>query len=148
MEDRRMNSGTLEEVIVRRWANADPTRTTVDSAVDARRWARRTTFALIALPSMLSVPSFMSCLAHSRVDSEVGVMMYGLPLVIGAMLGTPVVSLFTIIWGLGLKKAQGTGERIPLWELLCFGAITASLLLFLYQFSASYLHGAKSLVGL
>jgi hypothetical protein len=126
----------------------DSPNPSADSAVDARRWVRRTTFTLIALPSIVAIPSFMSCMAHSRVDSEVGVMMYGLPLVIGAMLGTPVVSLFTIIWGLGLKKAHGTGERIPLWELLCIGAITASLLLLLYQFSASYLHGAKSFVGL
>ena len=126
----------------------DTPDTSVDSVVDARRWARRTTIALIVLPSMLAIPSFMSCLAHSRVDSEVGVMMHGLPLAIGTMLGTPVVSVFAIIWGLGLRKARRTGERIPLWELLCFGAISTLLLLLLYLFSANFLHGAKSCVGL
>ena len=126
----------------------DSPNTPVDSVVDARRWARRTTFTLIVLPSILAFPSFMSCLAHSRVDSEVGVMMHGLPLAIGIMLGTPVVSVFTIIWGLGLRKARRTGEQIPLWELLCFGAISSLLLLLLYLFSANFLHGAKSCVGL
>ena len=124
----------------------DSPNPSADSAVDARRWVRRTTFTLIALPSIVAIPSFMSCLAHSRVDSEVGVMMYGFPLLIGTMMATPVVSVFTLIWGFGLKKARRTGEQIPLWELLCFGAISALLLLYLFR--ANLLHVAKSWIGL
>jgi hypothetical protein len=126
----------------------DPPASPNDSVGDGRRWARRITLALITLPSLLAIPNFLSCMAHSRVDSEVGVMMYGLPLAIGTMMGAPVVAVFALAWGLGMNKARRAGEPIPRWEIGCFGAI-ASLLAFLFiVFGSNFLHAAKSCAGI
>ena len=102
---------------------------------------------LVTLAVLLGGTSFVSCLAYSSVDSEVGVMMTGFPLFIGVTFGTPVLGLSTLMWGLGLKKARVVGEKIPRWEMpcFCFFAVTATLLLCLL--SENYLHLAKSCVG-
>lgn len=126
----------------------DPPASPNDSVGDGRRWARRITLALITLPSLLAIPNFLSCMAHSRVDSEVGVMMYGLPLAIGTMMGTPVVAVFALAWGLGMKQAWRGGESIPRWEIGCFGAIASLLALLLFLLSSTYLRAAKSCAGI
>jgi hypothetical protein len=113
-----------------------------------RLWARRFTITMFFGPTLLAVPNFASCLAHSRVDSEVGVMMHGLPLLIGVMWLGPVVGASTAIWGLGMRKARLRGEEIPFWERWCFRAIAAVLIFVLWGFSADPLYRAMSCVGL
>jgi hypothetical protein len=85
-----------------------------------RRWARRFTLTVFFGSALLATPNFARCVAHSLTDSEVGVMMYGFPLLIGALFLSPVVGVSTAIWGLGMRKARLRGEQIPFWERWCF----------------------------
>ncbi len=61
------------------------------------KWGRRLTLGLLALALVVAGPNFLACFAHSAVDSEVGVMMYGFPLFIGVVYGTPVLALTTLL---------------------------------------------------
>ena len=103
---------------------------------------------LLVLALLLAGPNFVSCLAHSAVDSEVGVMMYGFPLFIGVTYGTPVLGFTTLLWGLGLKKAYFAAEKIPLWEALSFGIIAVVVTLLLYLLAPAYLRLGKMWVGI
>ena len=114
---------------------------------NTRTWGRRITLGLLSLGVLLGGSSFVSCLAYSAVDSEVGVMMTGFPLLIGVTFGTPVVGLSTLLWGLGLKQARGAGEQIPRWEAWCFGCIALGAALLLGLLGPNYLHLAKSCAG-
>ncbi len=95
---------------------------------------------LVVAPSLLAVPSLLNAVAHARVDSEVGVMMYGVPLFIGMVFGCPVVAAFTVVWGLGLARARGRGEAIPRWEMGSFGVVAPLITLLLLALSETYLH--------
>ena len=114
---------------------------------NSRKWGRRLTLGLVALALVLAGPNFLACLAHSAVDSEVGVMMYGFPLFIGVTFGTPVLGLTTLLWGLGLKKAYFSAEQIPRWESWSFGIIAVGATLLLCLLGPNYLHLGKSCVG-
>ena len=113
-----------------------------------RRSARRFTLTVFFGSSFVAAPNFVSCIAHSRVDSEVGVMVNGLPLVLGLLVVGPVVGVSTVIWGLGTKKARLWGAQIPFWERWFFRAIAGVLLLILWGFLADPLHRAMSCAGL
>ena len=110
-----------------------------DTQKDDRRWARRITLILVGSLSLLAAPNFLRCVAHSRVDSEVGVMMHGFPLFIGLMYSAPVVGVFTLIWGVGLVRARRRKEAIPTRELLCFGVLAAVIGWVLLALSSNYL---------
>jgi hypothetical protein len=110
--------------------------------------ARRFTLTTLVAAALLGMPNFLSCLAHARVDSEVGVMMNGFPLLLGIMFVAPVVGVSTIIWGLGLRQARLQSEQVPLLERCFFGAIAAVLLFVLWGFSAEPLHRAMSCAAL
>lgn len=116
------------------------------SAKDARRWPRRITVTLVATTIVLGLPNFLLAMAHARADSEVGVMMYGFPLFIGLVYGSPIVGVFALLWGLGLTKARRQGETIPRLELWCFRGIATVMVVLLL--SEQYFRMAKSCVGL
>ena len=114
---------------------------------NTRKWGRRITLGLIALALVLAGPNFVSCLAHSAVDSEVGVMMYGFPLLIGVTFGTPLLGFTALLWGLGLKKAYFAEGQIPRWESLSFGVIAVGVSLLLCLLAPTYLRLVKSYFG-
>jgi hypothetical protein len=96
-----------------------------------RRWARRFTMTVFFAFLVLGTPNFVGCVLHARVDSEVGVMTYGLPLLIGIVWGAPVLGASTLIWGVGLWKARRRGETSSLTERVCFTAIATVLTIIL-----------------
>jgi hypothetical protein len=110
-----------------------------DSLNDERRWARRITLLSVAAMVVLGTPNLLNAIAHSRVDSEVGVMMYGLPLFIGLLYTCPVIGAFILVWGVGLRKARRRGEVIPRREFWCFGVIAVVIGFLLLMFSGTYL---------
>ena len=114
---------------------------------NTRTWGRRATLGLIALALVLGAPNFLSCLAHSAVDSEVGVMMHGFPLLIGAVYGTPVLGVTALLWGHGLKKSYFSAEQIPRWEAWSFGIVAVVVTLLLCLLGPNYLHLGKSCVS-
>ncbi len=114
---------------------------------NTRKWGRGLTLGLVGLALVLAGPNFVSCLAHSAVDSEVGVMMYGFPLFIGVTYGTPVLGLTMLLWGLGLKKAYFAAEKIPRWEAWSFGIVAVVVTLLLYLLTPAYLRLGKSCAG-
>ena len=111
----------------------------------ARPWARRVTFALITLPLVIAIPNFVGLIAHTRTDSELGIMMYGFPIFIGLVFGTPIVCISTAVWGLGLRKSKQAGEKLPRWELVIFGIIAAFTAMVLALSSENYLRILKQL---
>ena len=58
-----------------------------------RKWGRRLTLGLLVLALLVAGPNFLACIGHSAVDSEVGVMMYGFPLLIGMIYGSPLLGV-------------------------------------------------------
>jgi len=114
----------------------------------ARLWARRFTLTLILVPALLAAPRFAACISHVLVDSEVGVMMYGLPLVIGIVLLWLMVFASTVTWGLGMRKTRLQGKEIPFWERWCFRGIAAGLALVFWGFSADYIYRGLRSIGL
>jgi hypothetical protein len=103
-----------------------------------RRWARRFTMTFFFAFLILGTPNFVGCVLHARVDSEVGGMNYGLPLLIGIVWGAPVLGVSTLIWGLGLRKARRRGETIPLTERGCFAAIATVLAIILVALAGQF----------
>ena len=81
----------------------------------------------LGLPLVLLVfatPHFLMAVNHARVDSEVGVMMHGLPLVIGGVFTAPAICYFAIFWGLGLRKAHQADVDVAPWEKwVCMGIV-------------------------
>ena len=110
-----------------------------DSTKDDRRWARRITLLSVAAIVVLGTPNLLNAIAHGRVDSEVGVMMYGLPLFIGLLYACPVVGAFTLVWGLGLRRARRRGDAIPRREIWCFAVIATVTGVLLLMFGSTYL---------
>ena len=115
---------------------------------DARRWPRRITLTLVVLAIALGLPNFLLAIAHARADSEVGVMMYGFPLFLGLVYGSPVVGVFVALWGFGLTKARRQGETIPGLELWLFRGVATVMVVLLWLLSGQYVRMAKSCVGL
>jgi hypothetical protein len=113
-----------------------------------RRWARRCTLTLVFLPMLLAAPSFASCVAHAMVDSEVGVMTHGFPIIFGVVLLLPLVLTSTIVWGLGLRKARLGGDDTPFWERWLFRGIATVLALLVWGFSLDFIHRGLQWVGL
>jgi len=113
-----------------------------------RRRARRFTITIFFGFLLVVSPAFASCLRHAVVDSEVGVMMYGLPIFLGVFYLSPVLSVSTVVWGLGMRKARVRGEVVPFWERWCFRAIAAALAFVLWGLSAAYTHKGMACVGL
>ena len=75
-------------------------------------------------------------------------MMYGFPLFIGLVWGSPVVGVCTLLWGLGLSKARRQGETIPRLELWCFRLTATAMPVLLLLLGDNLLRMARSCVGL
>ena len=121
---------------------------TDNSTVDARRWPRRITVTLVATAIIISLPNVLALIPHGRAGSEVGVMMYGFPLSVGLVFGSPVLGACTLLWGLGLTKARRQGEQIPGLEWCFFGVIASVMMLLLFLLSGQYFRMVRSCVGL
>jgi len=96
----------------------------------------------------LAAPGFVSCISHAMVDSEVGVMMHGLPIVLGLLYGLPLIGASTILWGLGLRHARLGGEEISFGERWGFRGIAAALLIVVWGFSQDFVHRGMQWLGL
>ena len=110
-----------------------------------RRWGRRVSLSLGLLLGLGLTPYTLMCLPHASVDSEVGVMVYGLPVLFALGVGVPVLVLPTATWGLGLRKVQEQGTSIPRWEAWTFLGVAGGLAFLLFQMSHLYWNFIKNL---
>jgi hypothetical protein len=62
------------------------------------------------------LPLAYNTLAHARVDSEVGVMVNGVPMIGMLLLATPFLAACTAFWAQGFVRSQTRGLTIPRWE--------------------------------
>jgi hypothetical protein len=70
---------------------------TDNSTVDALPWPRRITVTLVATSIVISLPKVLALIPHGRAGSEVRVMMYGFPLFVGLVFGSPVLGACTLL---------------------------------------------------
>ena len=105
-----------------------------------RRWGRRVTLTVGVLFGLSITPYTLMCVAHSTVDSEVGVMSYGFPVLMASVIGVPLLVLPTVAWGVGIRKTQDKGASLPRWEAWTFLGIAGGLSVLLFMMSHIYWH--------
>ena len=111
----------------------------------ARRWGRRITWTLALILAVGLTPYTLMCVSHALVDSEVGVMLYGMPVMVGLLVGLPILALPATVWGVGLAKARRRGDLIAWREAWSFLVIAGGAAFLLAQLAHVYWRHFKRL---
>lgn len=103
-----------------------------------RRWGRRVSLTVGVLFGFSITPYTLMCVAHQTVDSEVGVMSYGFPVLMASVVVVPILVLPMVAWGMGIRKTRERGDELPRWEAWAFVGIAGVLSFLLFQMSHIY----------
>ena len=105
-----------------------------------RRLGKWGTLVMSGILLLYVLPYVYMTAAHVRVDSEVGVMMYAVPVFIAVSLTAPVVACFAILWGLGLRRARQDGIEYRNWEPWTCGLVGGTACLAALFFIDAYVN--------
>ena len=103
-----------------------------------RSWGRGISLASAVLFGLSVTPYTLMCVSHSAVDSEVGVMGFGFPVLMASVIGVPLLVLPTVAWGVGIRKTRDKGAPLPRWEAFSFLGIAGVLTALLCMMSHIY----------